>query len=110
MEAKDTKNLTEMVDLILTAVEVFGDAKADGKIDAQDLGLLLKLIPQVGPALDGAAEIPAEVKDLSAEEASALVAHVMAKLTIGDEKARTIVEKALKLGVAGLELAAAIKA
>lgn len=104
-----TKNLTEVVDLALAGVDTFVKAKADGKIDAADLGLLLSLIPAVGPAIDGIGEIPAEIKDLDVAEAQALVAHVMAKLTITDDKAIAVINASLKMLVAGLELAKALQ-
>lgn len=109
-EAKGTKELKELVDLALTGVEVGVKASADGKVDVQDLGLLLTLVPTVGPAIDGIGEIPGELADLSTEEAAELVAHVMAKLAVDDAKAREVIEKALKAAAAVYALVKAIKA
>lgn len=110
MEQKGTKELKELLDLALTGVEVGVAAQKDGHIGVEDLGLLLKLVPTIQPALDGIGEIPAELADLSTEEAADVVAHVMAKLVIDDAKARLVIEKALKAIVANYELIKAVKA
>lgn len=109
-EAKDTKGLTEVVDAILTGISVFKQAEADGKIDLSDLGLLLQLVPVVGPAISDASDIPAELKDLSTEEAAALVAHVMVKLSLGNEHAQAVATEALKFAAQGFALYKAISA
>lgn len=105
----DVKNLKEVIDLALTGVEVVVKAKQDGKLDAADLGLLIQLVPAVGPAIDGIGEIPAELKDLDSAEAQELVAHVMAKLVIDDPKAVAIINASLKLVVGGLDLYKALQ-
>lgn len=108
-ETKNTEHLTKLVDLALTGVDVAKKALADGHVGLEDLGLLIALVPAVGPAIDGIGEVPAELKDLSADEAQALAAHVMAKLVVEDAKARAIVEASLGMVAASLKLAAAIK-
>lgn len=107
---KGTKELTEVVDLMLVMGQIVVEAKKDGKIGMEDVGLMLKLIPSLGPALDGIGEVPAEIKDLSVEEAEALAAHVIANLTVDNEKARLIIEKSLKAAIAIYDLGKAIKA
>ncbi len=109
-ELKGTKELTEAVDLVLSAVEVIASAEKDGKIGFEDAALLIGLVPHLSPAIAGAGEIPAELADLSAEEAAALVVHVMAKLAIEDAKARAVIEKSLKVLAAGIDLVKAIQA
>src|SRR5690606_14394263 len=91
-EAHGTKELKELLDLILKGVEVGVLASKDGKVDAQDLGLLLTLVPHIQPAVDGVGMIPAELGDLSAEEAAEVIAHVMARLSVDNAKAVAIVE------------------
>lgn len=110
MEQKGTKELKELLDLALTGVEIAVDAGKDGHVGVEDLGLLLKLAPVVQPAIEGVGEIPAELADLSTEEAADVVAHVMAKLAIDHAKARLVIEKALKALVANYELIKAVKA
>lgn len=108
-ELKDTKNLTEVVDLVLGVVDVVGKAEADGKIGFEDAVLLVQLIPLISPAIADIGELPSELADLHADEAAALVAHVMAKLSIEDAKARAVIEKSFGVLIAGFELVQAIK-
>lgn len=108
-EQKSVKELKECLDLVLAGLEIGVKASADGKVDAQDLGHLLMLVPTIGPAMEGIGEIPAELADLSEAEAAELIAHVMAKLAVEDEKARLVIGKGLKVLVAGYDLVKAIK-
>jgi hypothetical protein len=109
-EKKGVKELKEMIDLALAGVDVGIKASADGKVDVQDLSLLLSLIPLAGPAIDGVGEIPAELSDLSADEAAEVVAHIMAKLSLGNGKAIRVAEKALKAALAVYMLVQEVKA
>lgn len=102
VEQKGTKELTEVVDLGLAGVDAFIKIKADGKVDLNDLPLALNFLTQIGPALDKIDQVPAEIKDLSVEEASALTAHVMAKLSIGEEAAIEKINAVFGLLIAGL--------
>jgi len=108
MENLGIGNLKSELDLGLAIVSMMKQAKADGKVDAADLGLLLQLIPVVGPAAGGLSQVVPELKDLSEAEGIELVVYVMNKLTVEDEKARLIVEKGLKWAVASSELGKAI--
>ncbi len=69
---------------VLGAIEVLlKDHKkvlADGKIGLSDIGVifdLLKQLPELNAGLQGADQIPAEVKDLDADESALLVAKAM---------------------------------
>jgi hypothetical protein len=106
----DVKETKEVIDLGLTIAEIVHEAKKDGKIDLSDAALLMKLVPVAGPGIQGIGQVPAELADLSAEEAAELSAHVMAKLALDDPKARDIVEKALKAAAANWALVQAIQA
>lgn len=103
------ENLTAVVDLGLALVEAGVKVSADGKVGVEDLAQVIAVLPLVSPAIAAVGTIPAEVSDLDAEEATALVAHVMAKLAIDDAKAIKVIGASLKLVVAGVELVAAIK-
>jgi hypothetical protein len=103
---KETK---EAIELALTFVDIYVGAKQDGKIDMQDFGLLLKLIPVMSAGTDGLAQIPSELADLSAEELAELSTLVVSRLAIKDEHTQLIVEKALKAAHAGYELVKAVK-
>jgi hypothetical protein len=100
-EIKGTKNLVEVVDLGLGILDVAVQAKKnDGKYGPEDLALVLQLLPLVSPAVADISEVPAELADLSAEEAADLVAHIMAKFAVDDAKAKAILEKSLKAAYA----------
>lgn len=90
---KETK---EMLDLVLDTVSIGVDATKDGKIALDDAALLLRLIPSLGPAIQDAGKIPAELAQMSEADAAALVAHVMERLAIQDEHARKVVDASLK--------------
>ena len=109
-EKKSAKELTDLVDLLLGLVSVGLQAEQDGKIDFQDLALLMQIVPLFAPAFDGVKEIPAELADLSLEEGEILVAHVMATLVISDVHAKAVIEKALKTAVAVYDLVKALQA
>lgn len=103
------KELKEVVDLVLEVGAVVKSALADGKVGLEDATLVFRVVPKIGPALEGIKGIPAELKDLSVEEASELATHIMAKLAVDDARAREIIEAALKVGVAILALGIAIE-
>lgn len=108
MEKLGIKETKELVDAVHTAIKAGKTALADGKIDIQDLGQILVLIPAIQSAVDGAKEIPSELKDLDSAEAAELVTHVMTGLAIDDAKAREVIEKSLKVAVAAYELVKAL--
>ena len=109
MSPEGTKDLTEVVDLVLSAVDVGKLALADGKVDFNDLALLVALIPSVGPALDGLSNIPGELRDLTEQEGLDLAAHVMGRLSVEDPKARRIVEASLKAAVSAYGVVKALQ-
>lgn len=107
-EQLGTENLKKEIDLALTIVNIVIQARADGKLDMADFALLLQLIPVLGPAGSAMGQVVPELKDLDEAEGLTLVAYVVAKLATDDKKAALIVEKSLKLLVAGYELEKAI--
>lgn len=111
-EEKGTKELVDVVDLTLDVAKLGLAVAKDKKVDMADLGLLLSSLPMlIGEgvvAVQGAEQIPAELKDLSPEELSELVAHVMIKLSLDDAKATLVIEKSLKAAAAAYELGKAI--
>lgn len=112
MEKMGVKELTEVVDLALGLADLGIGVAKDKKVDVKDLGLLLSkapgLIRDAVSAAEGIDKVPAELSDLSAEEASQLAAHVVVRLSVDDAKAKLIVEKALHAAVASYELGKAI--
>lgn len=103
------KETLEMVDGLLSVIDLVKKAEADGKIDLMDLPLILGVVPAIQPALDGAKLIPAELSHLSMEDAQSLVAHVMAKLAINNAKAVLVINESLKTAVQIQSLVKAIK-
>lgn len=106
---ESTKELTELLNLLCDTVNVAVKASEDGKVDLADLPLLFNIIPEVGPAFQGVDKIPAELADLTTEEASELVTHVAARLLVTDAHAKAVIDAALKAAVANYNLYAAIK-
>jgi hypothetical protein len=98
------KNLIEVVDAGLIVVKLGIDVGKDGKVDAQDLQLVLGAIPAlamaVPAAISDADQIPTELSQMTEEDAAAVVGHVMSKLAVDNVKAQRIAERSLKLAVA----------
>lgn len=103
------EKLKAVVDLVLAGVEAGVKVSADGKVDVQDLPAVVGVLPLIPPAVSAASGVPSELGDLDPQEAAELVTHVMSKLAITDEKAKKVIAAALKVGVASVELVAALK-
>lgn len=100
----------QVVDLALVATKVLREVLADGKISLIEMLSFLKLRSAVGPAIDGIGKVPAELKDLSSEEARELTAHVMAQLKVDDVRAAEIAAASLETAASVFKLVKAIKA
>jgi len=75
----DIKNSMEALEAMKQAGVVAKKIFKDGKINAEDLALLPELAsasPALLAAIEGIGEIPAEVKELSEDEAKQLVAKI----------------------------------
>lgn len=92
--------LLGLVDLILDGLQVGIDAEKDSKIGFEDAALLMRLIPDLGPAFSNVGAVPGELAHLSAEDAASLMTHVMAKLAITNVHARAVIEASLKTATA----------
>lgn len=98
--------------VLCTAIELVNTiekAKADGKIDAMDLGLLIPIIGLIGPTTNAIPGVSKELGDLTVAEISELSAFVVGKLAISDEKAKEVIAKSLKLVGDVLDLVQTIK-
>lgn len=109
-EEKGVVQVQEVADLLLAVVKGVKAVKADGKVDLADLGQLVALAPSLIAAVDKIDEVPAELKDLSEAEATALAGHLVAGLALEDAHARVVVEKGLAALVAVHALVKAVKA
>lgn len=107
--AIDVKNTKEALDLVLALYKAGDGALADGKLGFDDLAQLMAVVPKIGPAVADMGKIPQEFADLDSAEAAELVAHVAAGLALQDEKAKDVLDAALKVLVAGYGLFVAIK-
>lgn len=104
------ENIKKEVNLCVTLVKIIQQARADGKVDAADLALLMQLVPVIGPAAESLEKVVPEFKDMDAADGAALTAYVMTSLAVEDTKAAKIVEKSLKLALCLYELEKAITA
>jgi len=94
------KNTKEIVDVALEGVRIGYAATADGKVDLNDLALLLGLVPKVAPAIQDAKVSLLELQELDAADQVELVSHVMVNLAVDEPHARRLVEKSLKAAMA----------
>jgi hypothetical protein len=112
MEKTGVKDLKELVSLVLDGVSIVKDAQADGKIGFEDLGLLFKLVPEIGPAVEGIGNIPGEVTDLSEAELNDLAAFILNhhEGVADSEKAKLLIGGALKVIAGVFQIVNGIKA
>lgn len=99
---KDTKNLKEVIVLACVGYQGFVEAKADGKVDAADIGHLIPVFQAVGPALSDVKEVIPEIKDLSEAELNEIIVLVQEKVPSLKQKAEVVlrIKAVLKLLVA----------
>lgn len=103
------KATKEMIALLILALSVGEDALKDGKIDFNDIGGILKLIPALQPAIQDASQIPGEFSQIDAASGAELLTYVMTSLTIGDEHAKKVINESLKTLLQISNLISAIK-
>lgn len=77
-DIKDTKEALRLGFSLIGAVKAAKED--DGKIDMMDMGKLMMVFPHVGPAIDGADTIGAEMKDLDSDEAKELMVFSAAEI------------------------------
>lgn len=105
-EKKGLKETKEVLDLGFAIGKMIQEGLKDGKLGMEDLGLLMGLIPHVGPAFDNISEVPAELKDIDAEEAKELLEYAGLKIGGIFSEAELVakINAALKLGLSIVEL------
>lgn len=108
--ANDITALLALLDLIVDGVKDGIQAVKNGSNVVADAPMLMQLIQDAGPAFSNIKAVPGELAALSAEDASAVVAHVAAKLALADAHAQLIVEASLKAAAAVYALFKAIEA
>lgn len=100
MDITQTKELLEFFAVIGRVVK---DSKADGRVDASDLGSLFAIAPKIGPAFDGVENIGAELNDLNEAEREDLKASLISVL--GDD----VSDRTEDLICAGFDVATSIQ-
>lgn len=95
---KETK---EALDLGFALVAATKSALEDGKVNLLDAAELFKIIPAVGPAVDGLPLIAKELGELDAQDSAELLAYAAAGLAtaVTDPGLALKVNAALKLAV-----------
>ena len=94
----DMKETKEMVKLLFTGMKVVKEANADGEINMADFPLMMKVIPEITPAIQGADKIIDEIKDMDEAEANDLLNYVATEVGMVVEK-----EKLVEQIIAGIE-------
>lgn len=93
------RNTTEIIALAAALGIAVRNAQSDGKVNASDIGELIAVVPRIAPAIEGADEIPAELRDLDPAEAEQLKQQVVTAVgSISDAKAARLAGRALTIG------------
>jgi len=71
-EKTDVKDIKELIKMVISCYKAYLLSAKDGKIDLNDLGNLMIVLPTLQPAFEGINTVPAEFKDLEAAEAEEL--------------------------------------
>lgn len=110
MKKVGIKNVKELMVFGMQLGMAGKKAMDDGKLSIEDLGLMVKVFPHIGPAIDGISEVPAELKDIDAEEAEELLLEAARQIPgITDNKRLgLIIIKSIKLALAVGELIKAV--
>jgi hypothetical protein len=91
------KELKEALALAFGLGNVIKNATADGKVDFSDAVYLMELIPLLAPAVEGADQIPGELKDLDEAERVELMSFVKEKFDLEDDALEGKIEAGLEL-------------
>lgn len=70
------KELKELVALVVAVVKAGQAAAADGKLDLNDLGFLMAVVPALGPALDNMGGIAAELDNWDEAHEAEMIAYI----------------------------------
>lgn len=103
---KETK---EFLKFVIDLVEAIDVSLQDGVISVGDAANFFTAIINAGSAFDNIGQVPAEVADLSLEEANELYSFVCEELSLSNEQAKLAVERLLEVGLKIYELVIFIK-
>jgi len=93
------KNTKELIAFAFSMGEAIADSYADGKISIMDAGHFIGVFSKIGPALDGLADIPAELSDLDDAEIADIMAYCAEEFDIADDELEEKIEIAFKIGL-----------
>lgn len=96
---KSTKELGEVVKFVCAVANAIGEAVKDGEGTVGDAIHLMPLLYKLPAAIDGCAEIPAELADLSQGEIDQLAAFVKDELDLPQKKVEAAIEDAIDISV-----------
>lgn len=103
-EAIGVQNVVEIIQFGAAVAKAIKEAKADGKIDLKDVGLLFPVAPLVVPMIDGIGQVPKELGDLDDSELAVLLAEVGKALGAeSNAKLALQIKAGLKFAHAGYE-------
>jgi len=110
-EEKGIENVKELLAFGFSIGKAIIKAKEDGKVDTTDVIHLIAPIQAMIPAIDDIDELPAELSDLSEEEAEELLEHGSRLLgEVFDKEVLVMkIEAGIKFALAGLQLYTALK-
>lgn len=91
------KELKEVLSFICSLANSIGDVAEDGKMNLADATHLVPLLYKLPSAVDGMAEIPSEVSELSQEDVEELVKMVKDELDIPQDKIEDAIEDGIDL-------------
>lgn len=106
MEAKELK---EALKFVCALANTIGEVAKDGEISLGDATHLIPLLYKLPSAVDGMAEIPAEVKELSGEDLAELGQMVKDELDLPQDKVEMAVEDGIDIALKLYALAQKLK-
>jgi len=94
----------EFAGFLIKLINGVGESLSDGRVTVKDTLYLLPAAVALPRAFQGIEKIPAEVKDLTAEEAAALWRYLFDNLEVVNEEDKKTVENIFNYQVASLRL------
>lgn len=99
-----TKELKELLLLLIKGINGLGLALQDGKISLGDATYFIAALRDLPAGLSGLGEIPAEIKDLDDDEKAELKQLIEQNLDIPQDQIEQYLEAALKLLISAADL------
>ncbi len=96
-------NAKEALQLIVSVANAAGKSLEDGKVGLTDLLNFVRAVQDIGPAIQGIDQVPAELANLSDDDKAELF-QVVASLDLPSDQVEAYVEKGLKAALLLAEL------